>query len=93
MDSSIGGERSDQEKQKKGRAVSTKDLPFRQKRQTFAIKIKRWKKGGPVSRGGIVDFGFLGSQGSASSDCGGGGGRGEDIARSEQQLVVRFRHE
>jgi hypothetical protein len=34
MDSSIGRERSDQEKQKKGRAVvSTEDLSFWQKRQ------------------------------------------------------------
>ena len=33
MDSSIDRERSDQEKQKNGRAVSTEDLPFRQKRQ------------------------------------------------------------
>ncbi len=41
MDSSIGGEKSEE---KKGRAVSTKDLPFWQKRQKLAIKIKRQKK-------------------------------------------------
>ena len=43
MDSSIGGERSDQEKQKRGRAVSTEELLFWQNRQKLAIKIKRWK--------------------------------------------------
>jgi hypothetical protein len=36
---------------KKGRAVSTEDLPFWQKRQKLAIKIKKVKKGGPVSSG------------------------------------------
>jgi hypothetical protein len=41
MDSSIGGERSDQEKQKRGRAVSTEELLFWQNRQKLAIKIKR----------------------------------------------------
>ena len=52
MDSSIGGEKSDQEKQKQGRGVSTKDFPFWQKRQKLAIKIfKKVKKGGPVSSG------------------------------------------
>jgi hypothetical protein len=37
---------------KKGRAVSTEDLPFWQNRQKLAIKIKRWeKKVGPVTNG------------------------------------------
>jgi len=40
---------------KKGGAVSTKDLPFWQKRQKLAIKIKKGgKKGGPVTIGLMV---------------------------------------
>jgi hypothetical protein len=35
-----------------------------------------------TQRGDIVDFGFLGSQESASIDCGGGGGGGKDVAGS-----------
>ncbi len=30
--------------EKKGSAVTTEDLPFRQKRPKLAIKKKRWKK-------------------------------------------------
>ncbi len=35
----------------------------------------------------IVDFGFLGSQGSASIDCGGGGCGREDVAGSKRERV------
>ena len=38
-----------------------------------------------AQRGGIVDFGFLGSQNSASIDRGGGGGNGGNNAALEQQ--------
>ncbi len=45
MDSSTGGERSDQEKQKKGQSCKhPEDLSFWQNGQKLAIKIKRWKK-------------------------------------------------
>ena len=38
-----------------------------------------------AQRGGIIDFGFLGSQNSASIDRGGGGGDGGNNAALEQQ--------
>ena len=38
-----------------------------------------------AQRGEIVDLGFLGSQNSASIDCGGGGGDGENAARGQQE--------
>ena len=38
-----------------------------------------------AQRGDIVDFGFLGSQGSVSIDCGGGGGGGKDVAGSKRE--------
>ena len=37
-----------------------------------------------AQRGGVVDFGFLGSQNSASIDRGGGGGDGEQQRRVEE---------
>jgi len=40
-----------------------------------------------VQRGGIVDFGFLGSQNSASIDRGGGGGDGGNAAPEQQRRV------
>ena len=52
MDSSIGGRGVTKKAEKKVRAVSTKDLPFRQKRQKLAIKkLKDEKKGGPITIG------------------------------------------
>ena len=38
-----------------------------------------------AQRGEIVDWGFLGSQNSASIDRGGGGGEGENVARGQQE--------
>ena len=43
------------------------------------------KVAGQAQREGIVDFGFLGSQNSASIDRGGGGGDGGNNAALEQQ--------
>jgi hypothetical protein len=37
-----------------------------------------------AQRGGIIDFGFLGSQNSASIDRGGGGGNGGNAAPEQQ---------
>jgi len=40
-----------------------------------------------AQRGGIADFGFLGSQNSASINCGGGGGDGGNaVVESEDSL-------
>jgi len=41
MDSSLSGEKSNQEKQKKRVSCKTEDLPFRQKRQKLAIKKRK----------------------------------------------------
>ena len=52
---------------------------------TLKVASKRHGITAQAQRGGIVDFGFLGSQNSASIDRGGGGGDGGNNAALEQQ--------